>query len=123
MPAVTGLAFSRNYLLNVVESVTEKITLLDVRKLSTAKCKKGLSDKIVSGQVENNYFTKLFNDTCTSTKGSSWIVVKDFKMLVSSTDHMNNYYDMTNLLGEPPLRFTGHKASSDFSGKNPIFTK
>lgn len=75
VPAVTGLAFGRNFLLNVVESLTDKITMLDVRRLTTTKCKKGISEKLVCGQLDNNYYNKTFGDSCVSTKGSSWIAV------------------------------------------------
>lgn len=124
VPTVTGLAFSKNYMLSVVESLSDKITMLDIRKLSSAadtvrtpKTEKALNDKLCIGYLDNNYFRKTFGDNCQASKGCSWIALKNFKMVVNSLDNMINLYDMTSLISQPPVRLTGHTSKSDFYGE------
>jgi|LauGreDrversion4_2_1035121.scaffolds.fasta_scaffold811474_2 hypothetical protein len=97
-----------------VESHSDKITLLDTRKLSS---KPG---SMVNGHVDNAYFKKTFGDTCSSTKGCSSIKVKGHQMLVNSQDNMVNLYDMQDLLSRPPVRFYGHRSSKEFYGKDKL---
>jgi hypothetical protein len=99
---VTGLAFLKQYLLNVIESLSDKISFLDVRKLSSTHSKdSGLDSKSLGktkemfyGSVDNQYYSKNFGDTCSANKGCSSIVIKKNKMVVNSLDNMVNLYDM-----------------------------
>jgi hypothetical protein len=122
---VTGLAFLKQYLLNVIESLSDRISFLDVRKLSSTipqehgdtKSKQIQQNKMLQGSVDNYYYKKSFGDSCSSSKGCSSIVIRKNKMLVNSLDNIINMYDMNEILNSPPKRFYGHKSSKDFYGK------
>lgn len=93
------------YLLNVIESLSDKISFLDVRKLSSQPKSAGVESKSVGkskemfyGSVDNQYYQKNFGDTCNSNKGCSSIVIKKNRMLVNSLDNMVNLYDMQEIL-------------------------
>lgn len=122
---MTGLAFLKQYLLNVIESLSDKISFLDVRKLSSTLSKDtgidsknlGKSKEMFYGSVDNQYYSKNFGDTCSANKGCSSIVIKKNKMVVNSLDNMVNLYDMQDILNQPPARYTGHRSAKDFYGK------
>jgi len=114
LPQVTGAAFFKQFLLLVVESLSDKITLLDIRKLGSK------TSSMVNGQVDNAYYKKTFGDPCASNKGNSSIRVRGHQMLVNSQDNMVNLYDMQDLLSRPPRRFHGHRSSKEFYGKHHI---
>ena len=115
---MTGLAFFKQSLLNVVESHSDKISFLDIRKLSMTP-KKG--SNMTSGHVDNAYYKKLFGDSCSSTKGSSSVCIKGYRMVVNSLDNMICLYDLQDILNQPPVRYYGHRSSKEFYGKLHYF--
>lgn len=70
LPQVTGLAFMKLTLLTVIESYSDKISFLDMRKLS------GTSKKnMLSGSVTNKFYADTFGETVKSSKGCSSISI------------------------------------------------
>lgn len=124
---MTGLAFLKQYLLNVIESLSDRISFLDMRKLSSnielsdlSNGRNSSKNKMFQGGVDNNYYRKNFGDSCGSSKGNSSIVVSQSKMVINSLDNIINLYDLNEILNVPPKRFYGHKSSKDFYGKNTL---
>ena len=56
-----------------------------------------MSNKMLLGHIDNNYYHKMFGDSCTSSKGCSSISIKNGKMIVNSLDNMINYYHMSGI--------------------------
>jgi hypothetical protein len=75
------------------------------------------SDRFSLGGIDNYFYNRKFGDPIVSQKGSSRVVVKNFKMLVNSLDNMINLYTLSEVDKHPPMRFTGHKHQNDFYGK------
>ena len=59
LPSVTGLAFFKQHLLCVIESHSDRISFLDLRKM-------GDKAKMCVDSVDNYYFKKTYGDPCTS---------------------------------------------------------
>ena len=106
VPQVTGMAFLKKYLINVVESNSDTISFLDMRKLSSnspmsednlQKKPKNLG-KMFQGSIDNSFFNRTFNDPVTSSKGSSSISINSHGIMVVNT--LDNMLNMYNLAGD-----------------------